>query len=108
MSLPCIGILVPMGARTPQLPPEALPFGRAALAARARGLDVVLGEHGETRGELVGYRVKPGLWVEAKVQPGAIFDRFRDQSFPQRYRGPSALGPGAPVVPWDPAGVNDF
>ena len=43
MSLPCIGILVPMGARTPQLPPEALPFGRAALAARARGLDVVLG-----------------------------------------------------------------
>ena len=97
MSLPCIGILVPMGARTPQLPPEALPFGRAALAARARGLDVVLGEHGETCGELVGYRVKPGLWVDAKVQPGAIFDRFRDQSFPQRYAAAqSRLG----HLPW--------
>lgn len=97
MSLPCIGILVPMGSRTPQLPPESLPFGRAALAARARGLDVVLGEHGEGHGELVGYRVEPGLWVEARVQPGAIFDRFRDQSFPQRYAAArSRLG----HLPW--------
>lgn len=91
-----LGVLLKLGAGAPP-PPEQLPFGRAALALRPHGVEVVFGDHSED-GLLRGFRVVPGGWEPCRARLHAAFDRFGSFSEPLRYaRLLEGLG-GIPVL----------
>ena len=64
--------------------PEEQPMGRAALALEAEGVPVLFGHH-HVGGALVGFRARPGRWVEDRFPPDAVYDRFPSRSRPDAY-----------------------
>ena len=93
-----LGIWVPFRAGGSLGPPESLPLGRAALAARARGVTLVLGSP-QQDGRFDGVVAEPGGWVSvAGAAVDGVYDRFPSGSRPEAFAaGLRALG-GIPVA----------
>ncbi len=73
-----------MSRDRPAAPPTQTPVGRAALAARQRGLRVVLGDHLEA-GALHGFVAEDDGWAPARGRVVACHDRFPSQTEPAAY-----------------------
>ena len=79
--------------------PEKTPFGRAALALRAQGVDVLLASSASSWS-----RAEEGRWVPAEpVRVDAIYDRFASRSLPERYAQLEAQSSG--VLRANPPGL---
>ena len=76
---PAIGVWIPIDPDRPLAPPEDRPMGRAALAARDAGLEVVFGDRWDA-GALVGMVAEPGGWRSVRRPVVAVQDRFPGQS----------------------------
>ena len=94
-SVRSIGVWIPIDPDRPMPPPESRPMGRAALAARAEGLEVVFGDRWDGAC-LVGVVAEPGRWRATRAAVGAVQDRFPSQSraptWAQLHAGARAAG----------------
>ncbi|MCA9493859.1 MAG: hypothetical protein KC621_28205, partial [Myxococcales bacterium] len=99
-----IAVLVPP-TRTEPSPPEALPFGRAALRLEAEGIPVVVGSEAE-EGRLRGFRARPGRWEPAEMPVAAALDRFPQLVRPAEHRALLDGLVGVPVA--NPPFVDDL
>lgn len=91
-----IAVLVP-ASRTDPPPPEALPFGRAALRLEAEGIPVVVGCEAR-EGRLRGFRARPGRWEPADLPVAAALDRFPQWLRRDEHRALLAGLAGTPVA----------
>lgn len=74
-----IGVWVPIDSTASMPPPGARPLGRAALAARERGLEVIFGDRLED-GVLHGVLAHDGHWQTVARRVVGIHDRYPGQS----------------------------
>ncbi len=96
-----IGVLVAPHRSSPGHPSDR-PIGRAALALRARGVDVVFG-HTAVHGRLTGVRATPDGWTTAEAIPVvAAYDRFPSQTRPADWRTLAAGLEGVPLANPEP------
>ena len=96
-----IGVLVAPHRSSPGHPSDR-PIGRAALALRARGVDVVFG-HVAVHGRLTGVRATPDGWATAEAIPiVAAYDRFPSQTRPDDWRTLAAGLEGVPLANPEP------
>lgn len=76
-----VGLLYPPSpTRVPSAPPDTM-FGRAGLALREHGIEVLLGAEAE-HGELIGQVPTPTGWQPRRGRPLALVHRFTDQRRP--------------------------
>ncbi len=81
-----IGIWVVSGDGPPSLPPEQRPIGRAALALRKDGIQVVFGDK-MVNGCMDGYTAIEGGWTrQSGLQVNAVHDRFPSQMRADQYQ----------------------
>jgi len=73
-----LGVLVPINPDQSAPAPEARPVGRAALALRARGIDVVFGD-ALADGQMTGVLARPGRWEKGCFAVSALHDRYPSQ-----------------------------
>jgi glutathione synthase/RimK-type ligase-like ATP-grasp enzyme len=77
-------------------------FGRAALALRAEGVEVLLGGRADGA-SLEGSVAVPGGWVGRTRRPDVLVHRFPDQSRPAAWAALAAVREGLPMVNPAPA-----
>ena len=93
-----IGILHPLAPHRDPGRPSDSDFGRAALAAAAHGIDVVLGASARD-GLLTGVVARPDRWVPATdVAIGAALHRFPDGDRPQAWQALSSSLADVPLI----------
>lgn len=77
---PCtIGVWIPVDPDRPLAPPHTRPMGRAALALRDEGLEIVFGDRWEGD-RLVGMVATSKGWEPARRRVRAVQDRYPGQS----------------------------
>lgn len=88
-----IGLLVKLGDGAPS-PPQGSAHGRAALALREEGIEVVFGEEAEG-GRLTGYAARPSGWTRVeRAAIAAAYDRYPFGPLEERHLALcAALGP---------------
>ena len=82
MTVPHIGILIPVDPNQAPPPPETRPMGRAALALRQTGIIPIFGNEVKRRGAGVWMRgvcAHPGFWETVFMPIHALHDRFPSQ-----------------------------
>ena len=96
-----IGVLLAPHRASPGHPQDR-PIGRAALALRRDGIDVVFG-HEARGGRLTGVRATPDGWAEARDVPVvAAYSRFPTQGQPEAWARLAEGLAGAPVANPEP------
>lgn len=71
----CIGVLIPPWTAPPE-PPEARPFGRAALQLAAEGIELVFGHEVDRAGRITGVAAAPGAWRRRSTAAAAFYNRI--------------------------------